>query len=117
MLMWATKAEDLHLRRYVTEWDFELRHVAVKGSGGQISKMRLPPPSVFCTRAGHHGPTGPAVHYFGYVPAADNRPGGSVHRECPSEPSGARESGKWLVGVSRWSPHKFASDRHVPHHW
>ena len=30
---------------------------------------------------------------------------------------GARESGKWLVGVSRWSPHKVASDRHVPHHW
>ena len=34
VLMWATKAEDLHLRRYVTEWDFELRHAAVRGKGG-----------------------------------------------------------------------------------
>ena len=87
------------------------------GGGGQISKVRLLPPSASCTPAGHHVPTGSVVHCFMYAPAAGNRPGGSVHRERPSEPSGARESGKWLVGVSRCSPNKGASDRHVPHHW
>ena len=102
MLMWATKAEDLNLGGYVTEWDSELRHAAVRGRGGQISKVRLLPPSASCTPAGHHVPTGPVVHCFMYAPAAGNRPGGSVHRERPSEPSGARESGKLgLVGGRR----------------
>ena len=117
MLIWATKVEKLNLGGYVTEWDSELRHAAVSGRGGQISKMRLLPPSTFCTRAGHHVPKGPVVHCFGYARAAGNRPGGSIHRERPLEPSVARESGKWLVGVSRWSPNKGASDRHVPLHW
>ena len=121
MLIWATKVEKLNLGGYVTEWDSELRHAAVSGRGGQISKMRLLPPSTFCTRAGHHVPKGPVVHCFGYARAAGNRPGGSIHRERPLEPwfqpSVARESGKWLVGVSRWSPNKGASDRRVPPHW
>ena len=85
--------------------------------GGANQQNEAPPPSTFCTRAGHHVPQGPVVHCFGYARAAGNRPGGSIHRERPLEPSVARESGKWLVGVSRWSPNKGASDRHVPPHW
>ena len=69
--------------------------------GGANQQNEAPPPSTFCTRAGHHVPQGPVVHCFGYARAAGNRPGGSIHCERPSEPSVARESGKWLVGVSR----------------
>ena len=88
MLMWSTKAEDLNLGGYVTEWDSELRHAAVRGKGGGKSAKWLLPPSASCTPAGHHVPTGPVVHCFMYAPATGNRPGGSVHRERPSEPSG-----------------------------
>ena len=43
MLMWATKAEDLNLEGYVTEWDSELRHAAVRGKEGGKSAKTSPP--------------------------------------------------------------------------
>ena len=117
MLMWATKVENPNLGGYVTEWDSELRHAAVSGRGGQISKMRLLPPALSARVRATTCHRGQLCTVLGM-------------RELPVTVPGApyivsvRRNRRWLgraasgwLGLVGWSPNKGASDRHVPPHW